>query len=201
MTLTLAIDQGTHATRAVVFDADGRRLALGRAPVDLQRISQAEVEQSPEDILMSLEQALSDVLSDPSVDPAAIGQAGLATQRSSVLAWERSSGRALSVVLSWQDTRTREALAGLAGEADTVSRRTGLRLSPHYGAGKLRWLLEHNAAVQQARDNDDLVIGPLASYLLQHLTGTDTVTVDHANASRTLLWNLEQRTELATLAP
>jgi ribulose kinase len=54
MTLTLAIDQGTHATRAVVFDADGRRLALGRAPVDLQRISQAEVEQSPEDILMSL---------------------------------------------------------------------------------------------------------------------------------------------------
>ena len=58
----LAIDQGTHATRAVVFDADGRRLALGRAPVDLQRISQAEVEQSPEDILMSLEQALSAIV-------------------------------------------------------------------------------------------------------------------------------------------
>jgi glycerol kinase len=193
MSLTLAIDQGTHTTRAVVFDADGRQLALGRAPVDLQRISPAEVEQSPEDILMSLEQALSDVLSHPSVDPAAIGQAGLATQRSSVLAWERRSGRALSAVLSWQDTRTRQQLAGLASEADAVSRRTGLRLSPHYGAGKLRWLLAHNEAVQRARDNDDLVIGPLASYLLQHLTGADTATVDHANASRTLLWNLERR--------
>src|SRR5210317_1990048 len=103
MTLTLAIDQGTHSTRAAVFDAQGRKLALGRAPVDLQPISRSEIEQSPEDILMSMEQAISDVLAQPGVDPAAIVQAGLATQRSSVLAWERSSGRPLSPVLSWQD--------------------------------------------------------------------------------------------------
>jgi glycerol kinase len=95
MSLTLAIDQGTHSTRAVIFDAHGRKLALGRAPVDLQVISPGVVEQSPEDILMSLEQTLSEVLAGPSVDPAAIGQAGLATQRSSVLAWESGSGRAL----------------------------------------------------------------------------------------------------------
>jgi glycerol kinase len=193
MSLTLAIDQGTHSTRAVIFDAHGRKLAMGRAPVDLQVISPGVVEQSPEDILMSLEQTLSEVLAGPSVDPAAIGQAGLATQRSSVLAWERSSGRALSPVLSWQDTRTRSQLADLESDADGIRRRTGLRLSPHYGASKLRWLLQHNDAVRRARDNDNLVIGPLASFLLHHLSDSRQDTVDHANASRTLLWNLQQR--------
>jgi glycerol kinase len=193
MSLTLAIDQGTHSTRAAVIDAHGRKLAISRAPVDLQSISPAEVEQSPEDILMSLEQAISDVLAQPSVDPAAIGQAGLATQRSSVLAWERSSGRALSPVLSWQDTRTRSQLADLESEAEGIRRHTGLRLSPHYGASKLRWLLQHNEAVQRARNSDDLVIGPLASFLLHHLSDSRQETVDHANASRTLLWNLRQR--------
>ena len=124
MSLTLAIDQGTHSTRAVVFDAQGRKLALGRAPVDLQVISPGEVEQSPEDILMSLEQVISEVLAQPSVDPAGIGQAGLATQRSSVLAWEYSSGRALSPVLSWQDTRTRSQLADREPDADGIRRHT-----------------------------------------------------------------------------
>ena len=151
MTLTLAIDQGTHSTRAVVFDAQGRKLALGRAPVDLLVISPGVVEQSPEDILMSLEQAISDVLAQPGVDPAAIVQSGLATQRSSVLAWEYSSGRALSPVLSWQDTRTRSQLADQEPDADGIRRHTGLRLSPHYGASKLHWLLMHNDAVRRAR--------------------------------------------------
>jgi glycerol kinase len=193
MKLTLAIDQGTHSTRAAVIDAHGRQIAISRAPVDLQVISPVEIEQSPEDILMSLEQAISDVLAQPSVNTAAIRQAGLATQRSSVLAWERSSGRALSPVISWQDTRTRAQLAEREADADGIRQHTGLRLSPHYGAGKLRWLLQHNDTVRRARDRDDLVIGPLASFLLHHLTDSRQDTVDHANASRTLLWNLEQR--------
>ena len=70
---------------------------------------------------------------------------------------------------------------------------TGLQLSPHYGASKLQWLLQNNAAVATALEDDTLVMGPLASYLLQHLTDNAEDRVDDANASRTLLWNLQQR--------
>ena len=52
-TLTLAIDQGTHATRALVFDGQGRLLAHARRPVSLQAHSRTEVEQSPTGILHS----------------------------------------------------------------------------------------------------------------------------------------------------
>jgi glycerol kinase len=189
--LTLALDQGTHSTRAVVFDAHGNPVALARHPVALQRHSRTQVEQSPAEILASLHAAMEDVFGEPGVDPARIAAVGLATQRSSVLAWERTTGNALSPVLSWQDTRTADQLAALAAHAADIQQRTGLRLSPHYGAGKIRWLLDNNADVAAACRHGSLVIGPLASYLLHHLLAGHTNQVDHANASRTLLWNLQ----------
>ena len=191
--LTLAVDQGTHATRAVVFDGHGRAVAWASRPVALDVRSRAVVEQSPEEIRDSLHAVLEAVLQHPDVDPVRIASAGLATQRSSVLAWDRRTGRALSPVLSWQDTRTAGELAALRGHEAAIRERTGLRLSPHYGAGKLRWLLRNDADVAAARGEGVLVLGPLAGFLLHHLTAAGSEAVDHANASRTLLWNLETR--------
>ncbi len=116
----------------------------------------------------------------------------MATQRSSVLAWDRLSGQPLSPVLSWQDRRIADKLLTLVDRSSSIPQLTGLQLSPHYGAGKLQWLLENNAAVTAALAADTLVMGPLASYLLHHLTDNVAELVDDANASRTLFWNLEQ---------
>lgn len=192
-TLTLVIDQGTHSTRAVLFDAHGRRLALAREAVALTRRSHSQIEQSPAGILASLHTVLDAILRHPAVRSKEIGSVGLATQRSSVLAWEHPTGKALSPVLSWQDTRTAAQLKAYASREEEIRTRTGLRLSPHYGAGKLQWLLANNAAVARADAADTLVLGPLASYLLHHLTQESRELVDDANASRTLLWNLGQR--------
>ncbi|MDH3900201.1 MAG: FGGY family carbohydrate kinase, partial [Gammaproteobacteria bacterium] len=189
--LTLALDQGTHASRAAVFDGHGNPVALTRHPVALHRHSRTQVEQSPDEILASLHTAMEGIFREPGVDPARITATGLATQRSSVLAWERNTGTALSPVLSWQDTRTAGQLGALASHDPDIRQRTGLHLSPHYGAGKIRWLLDNNAAVARTCRQGNLVIGPLASYLLHHLLAGHTNQVDHANASRTLLWNLQ----------
>jgi glycerol kinase len=192
-TLTLAIDQGTHATRAIIFDDQGRPVVSANRPVALQVHGRTVVEQSPEEILDSLNAVLGEVLEHPRIDPACITSAGLATQRSSVLAWDRCTGRALSPVLSWQDTRISTEFAALRGHEAEIREHTGLQLSPHYGAGKLRWLLRNSPAVAAARTQGVLALGPLVGFLLHHLTGVRTDAVDHANASRTLLWNLGTR--------
>jgi glycerol kinase len=191
--LILAIDQGTHSTRAIVFDAQGRMIAQARQPVTLHTRSHSEVEQDPDEIRRSMLQVIDRVLADPVLDGRSIGAAGLATQRSSVVAWERDTGLALAPLLSWQDRRSADWIGTLTGHGEDIAQRTGLRLSPHYGAGKLRWLLDHVPAVAAAARDGRLATGPLASYLLYHLLEEHPAVVDDANAARTLLWNLGTR--------
>jgi glycerol kinase len=191
--LILAIDQGTHSTRAIVFDGRGQPLATSRRPVALTARSHTEIEQSADEIARSMHTVIDAVLADPAVDSGRVRCAGLATQRSSVVAWERSSGTPLSPVLSWQDRRTAAAIELLHDREQHVEARTGLHLSPHYGAGKLQWLLQQQADVRAAHAAGKLLMGPLASYLLFQLLDGQPALVDHANASRTLLWNLQTR--------
>jgi len=191
--LILAIDQGTHSTRAVIFDVQGRQIAMAQQAIDLQVLDNARVEQSPEQILRSLEQVVAEVLQYPGIDRRRVCHAGLATQRSSVLAWSRDCGKALSPVLGWQDRRAATTLQSLNRYGKAIRQATGLRLSPHYGASKLQWLLANQPGVAAAMAQENLVMGPLASYLLRHLLAGAPVLVDAANASRTLLWNLESR--------
>jgi len=191
--LILAIDQGTHSTRAVIFDTRGRQVAMTQQSVDLRVLDDTRVEQSPEQIVSSMQQVIREVLRHPAIDRSRVRCAGLATQRSSVLAWTRDKGKAVSPVLSWQDRRAATALQALNHHEATIRQATGLRLSAHYGASKLQWLLASLPGVATAQAQQNLVVGPLASYLLQHLLAGAPALVDEANASRTLLWNLITR--------
>jgi len=106
-----------------------------------------------------------------------------------VLCWDRRSGRALIDALSWQDRRNAAWLARLSPHAARVRQITGLPLSPHYGASKLRWCLDHEPAVRRADADGQLAAGPLSSFLLARLVPGLPCTVDPANASRTLLYD------------
>jgi len=115
--------------------------------------------------------------------------AGFAVQRSSLACWDAHDGRPLAPVISWQDRRNAAWLKGLARKADEVHQLTGLPLSPHYGASKLRWCLDHLPEVRAAAAQSRLRAGPLASYLLHRLLAERPMLADAANAARTLLWS------------
>ncbi|MDX1698275.1 MAG: FGGY family carbohydrate kinase, partial [Thiohalobacterales bacterium] len=63
----LAIDQGTHSTRAIVFDRHGELLAMARRPVTLTTHSHTEIEQSATEIVTGMHSVIEEVLSDPAV--------------------------------------------------------------------------------------------------------------------------------------
>ncbi len=191
--LTLVIDQGTHATRAFAFDEDGRVRASAFREVALRGSGSAQVEQDAEEIAASVDEVVQAVLADTTVRRLGVARAGLTTQRSTVVAWDRRTGSPLGPALSWQDRRVVGWLSALDVHADEIKRRTGLRLTPHYGAGKLRWYLDHLPAVSKAQREGYLTFGPLASFLLFHLLKERPLLVDHVNAQRTQLWNLETR--------
>jgi len=189
----LCLDQGGHASRALVLDAQGAIVARAMREVATQTHAADRVEQDPDEVVASLVDAASDAIVSFGTRAHDIASVGLATQRSSIVCWDRLTGTALSPVLSWQDRRAHSWLALFAGHAKEIEHRTGLRLSPHYGASKLRWCLDNLDAVRKALREERLAFGPLSSFLAYRLTAEHSLLVDPANAQRTLLWNLAAR--------
>ncbi len=187
--LVLALDQGGHASRALLFDARGNEVAAAHVPVATRREGEDRVEHDPEELLRSLQLAVRDACDCESARGQAIAVAGLATQRSTVVCWEKSSGRPLADAISWQDRRNAAWLERLRPHEAEVRALTGLVLSPHYGASKLRWCLDHVPAVQRAAQAGDLAAGPLSSFLVARLLVERPFVVDPANAARTLLFD------------
>jgi glycerol kinase len=195
--LVLALDQGGQTSRAIAFDRRGVALARASKSVGETRSGDDRVEQDPEEVVRSLAGACDEVIAELGNRARDVIRAGLATQRSSIVCWDRADGTALSPVISWQDRRASARLDALAAEAPElageVHRRTGLFLSPHYGASKLAWCLENLPRVARARERGRLAIGPLASFLAYRLLEEHPFVVDPANASRTLCWSIETR--------
>ena len=188
--LYLALDQGGHASRAILFDAHGRAVADAFAPLPTLHDAEGHVEHAPDALVGSLRRAIDEVCAHPSVGRRRIVAAGLATQRSSIACWHRDTGAPLAPIISWQDRRNAQWLEQFAPRADWIRRTTGLALTPHYGASKMRWCLDHLPAVRAAAAAGTLAMGPLASFIAHRLLTPTPFVADPANASRTQLWDI-----------
>jgi glycerol kinase len=191
--LYLAIDQGSHASRAIIFDARGGIQARGRAGITTVEPRADWVEHDPNEVLAATRQAIQESVHTLGARIEQVRAVGLATQRSSIVCWDRDSGQALSNVISWRDRRAADWLANYQNAADRIHAITGLVLSPHYGASKLRWCLDHLPGVGGHRARGRLAMGPLSSFLTFQLCPDQPAVADPANASRTLLWDFRTR--------
>jgi glycerol kinase len=193
VSLYLCLDQGGHASRALVLDGQGTEVTRAVRAVATRHVAPDQVEQDPEEVVSSVAAAARDALAALGPQRRKLRAAALATQRSSIVCWDRITGAALSPVISWQDRRAAQWLAQFEPQREEIEQRTGLRLSPHYGCSKLHWCLHHLDAVRAAQHDGRLGFGPLASFLAFRLLEEHPFAVDPANAQRTLLWSLAQR--------
>jgi len=191
--LYLAIDQGTHASRALVFDARGEIVGHGEREVALIRPQADWAEHDAEEIVASVHAAVAQAAAGLGSRAGELAAAGLSCQRASAVCWDRVSGAPLSPIFSWQDRRMHAWIDTLQPHGDEVHRRTGLFLSPHYGASKLRWALDHLPPVRRALDSGRLAWGPMASFLAFRLLKERPLLADPQCAARTQLWNLQTR--------
>jgi len=160
------------------------------------------VEHDPLELVETIRESITETVQKAAARSGDLQAAGFATQRSNVVCWDRVTGEALSPVISWQDTRGGDRLTALSARSDDIHSRTGLFLSAHYGAGKLRWCLENLPGVKKARETGRLCAGPMSSYLAWTLAEEKPFVADPVSASRTLLWNIGERKwdpELQTL--
>ncbi|MBT8120115.1 MAG: hypothetical protein KJN89_10405 [Gammaproteobacteria bacterium] len=196
MTYYLAIDQGTHASRACLFDEAGVLLREHTKNIRLTRISSTHIEQDANEIIDSVNEVVAQLLHELQPQDK-IAACGIAIQRSSVLAWQ-SDGTAIGPVLSWQDTRGSQQLDQLRKAESEIQQLSGLPLSAHYGASKLHYLQDE--ARTRGIATDTLRLSPLISYLLFHILEEHPYIVDHTNAQRTQLFSIAELDWSARLA-
>jgi len=186
--LTLVLDQGSHASRMAIFSPQGELLRLESIEVSTQQPQSDYFEQNADEIIQSLQTLLQ------RLDPERIlniKSCGLCTQRSTVVAWHKQTGEALSPAISWRDLRAQPLINSLEAHATDCQHITGLPLSAHYSAGKIHWLLHNSPMVKQACNEQQLCIAPLASFLLFHLLEECPFVIDHSNAQRSQLFDIQ----------
>lgn len=184
--LFLGVDQGTHSSRALLFDERGNEIAGSHEAVDINRLQAGHVEQNANQLITSVKSVIKKVLSSRG-NTNNIAACGIATQRSTVLGWS-SEGIANGSVLSWQDVRGSDLIKALQPHEFEIQKLSGLPLSAHYGASKMRWLLD-NVPINISSSKQNR-LSPLISFLLYHLIDGQPYLVDHSNAQRTQLMDI-----------
>lgn len=190
--LYLCIDQGGHASRAIVFNNEGEMISSAYCDIETQYPAHHFVEHNAKDVIDSINSSIKQVIDQLGDKKNHIISAGLATQRSNIVCWNNETGEALSPVISWQDRRNNDWLNQLEDQNEFLHKATGLFMSPHYGASKLRWCIDNLPEVKSALDENKLAFGPMASFITFNLVDEKSLFVDPVNASRTQLWNLKQ---------
>jgi glycerol kinase len=190
--MLLAVDQGTSATKAVLVDRTGTIVARGSAALGLAHPQPGWVEQSAEEIWISVQAAVAQCLDGQ--DAATVVGIGLSTQRESLVLWERATGTPLGPMLSWQDQRTATECTRLraTGAGDLVAAVSGLPLDPMFSALKARWLLDHYDPDRARSRRGELCLGTVDSWLLSRFGGEHLIEL--GNASRTQLLDVRAGT-------
>jgi glycerol kinase len=187
MRYVLAIDEGTTGATCLMIGEDGRVAGRGYREIPQYFPAAGQVEHDALEILDCVKSAARDAVESAKAKPDVIG---ITNQRETIVVWERESGRPVHRAIVWQDRRTADRCTRL--EPDRIARLTGLLPDPYFSATKLEWLLEHERLLRRYSPSD-LAAGTIDTWLIWQLTSGAVHATDPTNASRTMLYDIEER--------
>ena len=189
----LAIDQGTTSTRSMVFDRDMRVIGVGQREFPQHFPASGWVEHDAEDIWKSVLETIRLALADAGIAASDIEAIGITNQRETTVLWDRNTGEAVHRAVVWQDRRAAPVCEDLKrrGLEPLFSKKTGLLLDPYFSGTKLKWLLDSVSGLREKAVKGEICFGTVDSFLIYRLTGGRRHVTDATNASRTLIYNIE----------
>ena len=184
----ISLDQGSSSSRVLVFDEQGQVVARASRALDTRRPTPNQAEFDAWALWQGQLEALQEMLSQ--TDTADDVCLAVACQRSSIVFWDKNTGKPLTAALSWQDGRAQLQADAVTLPQETIHHITGLYKTPFYSAAKISWALQNVPEVAQAAAQDCLCVGPVASFIIWQLTGGKVFACDPTLAQRTLLFNI-----------
>jgi len=188
----LSIDQSTSATKAVLFDFEGR--VLDRASREHRQIYSKPgwVEHDAEEIWQNVLTVIREVTERQQGKLAELSCLSLTNQRETIVVFDRRSGRPLHNAVVWQCRRGDALCEKLRadGHDELVRNKTGLKIDNYFSASKLAWLVAEKPELAAKLKSGEAVVGTIDAYLIHRLTRGKVFATDYTNASRTLLFDI-----------
>ncbi|MFA7287704.1 MAG: glycerol kinase GlpK [Melioribacteraceae bacterium] len=190
----LAVDQGTTSSRAIIFDKKGYIKSISQKEFKQFYPRTGWVEHDPNEIWSSQIGVIAEAIASAGLNATSIAAMGITNQRETTVIWDRKTGIPIYNAIVWQDRRTADYCNEIKemGYAEKIRSKTGLVIDAYFSGTKINWILENVEGARQKAENGELAFGTIDSWLIWNLTNGKTHITDVTNASRTMLYNINE---------
>ncbi len=190
----MALDAGTTSNRCILFNEKGEMCSVAQKEFTQYFPKPGWVEHDAEEIWSTQLEVAQEAMKNLGVTAADIAAIGITNQRETTIVWDKNTGEPIHHAIVWQCRRTSEYCDSLKdkGLVDKIRSKTGLVIDAYFSGTKVRWLLENVPGAREKAERGELLFGTVETWLIWKLTKGKVHVTDYSNASRTMLFNINE---------
>jgi len=190
----MALDSGTTSNRCILFNEKGEMCSVVQKEFTQYFPKPGWVEHDANEIWSSQLGVAVEAMSKIGAVAEDIAAIGITNQRETTIVWDKATGEPVYHAIVWQCRRTSEYCDSLKekGLTDSFRQKTGLIIDAYFSGTKLKWILDNVEGVRERAEAGELLFGTVETWLIWKLTKGRVHVTDYSNASRTMLFNIQE---------
>lgn len=190
----MSLDQGTTSCRAILFDKNSQIVGVAQKEFTQIYPKPGWVEHDAMEIWGTQSGVMREVLEVSNVDVTEVAAIGITNQRETAVIWDKNTGKPIYNAIVWQSRQTAEICEELKanGHEAYIKESTGLVVDAYFSGTKVKWILDHVDGARDRAEKGDLLFGTMDTWLIWNLTRGDEHVTEYSNASRTMLYNINE---------
>ncbi len=190
----MALDEGTTSCRCILYNKKGEIVSVAQKEFRQIYPNAGWVEHDAMEIWSTQIGVAQEALYKINCTYENIEAIGITNQRETTVVWDRETGEPVYNAIVWQCRRTAEYCDSLKakGLEPSFREKTGLPVDAYFSASKLRWILDNVEGARAKAEAGKLLFGTIETWLIWKLTGGRVHVTDYSNASRTMMFNINE---------
>ncbi len=190
----MALDEGTTSCRCILYNQKGEMVSMAQKEFRQIYPHPGWVEQDAMEIWSTQIGVAQEALYKINCTYENIEAIGITNQRETTVVWNKETGEPVYNAIVWQCRRTAEYCDSLKakGLEPSFRAKTGLPIDAYFSASKLKWILDNVDGARADANAGKLLFGTIETWLIWKLTGGRVHITDYSNASRTMMFNINE---------